>query len=176
MRSSVFVSIALLVTSARASYAQERNIKALSNWLGTWHVDEVFMPGTKNEIRTKSTRTCAYFLKDTYIKCETIEHNEKGAREYQFLINYNEQNKRFEMLSVYSNWSQQRRDVIVPDSAGTRWDVIGLPTIEHDVERRIWGVMEFKSDKITWTGKLNTSLMKPDEWTLLYIETSTRKK
>lgn len=167
-----FISVALITNL----YGQEPSIRQLEGWIGSWKVEEVFLPGSKDENRTKSERRCEYILNNTYIRCETKEYSIKsGTREYQFFINYNNAFKRFEMISIYSNWSQQRRDIIVPDSTGKRWDLIGLPTVENNIERKIWGVIEFKNDQMIWTGKLNTSQMKPDEWKLLFIEESIRQ-
>jgi hypothetical protein len=48
-------------------------------------------------------------MRDVYVECETVVERPNGnGRTYRFLINYNRNTSRFEMLSIWSN---------VPDKA-----------------------------------------------------------
>ena len=165
----------LLIVFPLVGKTQSNKIQALDKLIGTWSVEEVFQEGTAQRKVVKGERTCSYALKGTYINCITIEQSGASEREYQFWIHYNQSTAQFEMMSLYSNWSQQRRDVIKPDSIG-QWQLMGEPMVEKGVERVIKGVMEFQGDQIKWSGFLHTSKMKEGEWQPIYTEIATRKK
>lgn len=164
----------LLILFPFVGNAQTHTIQELDKLIGTWSVEEIFQEGTQRSV-VKGQRTCTYALKGTYINCVTIEKSGTGEREYHFWIHYNQATAQFEMRSLYSNWSQQRHDVIVPES-GERWQLMGEPTMDKGVERVIKGVMEFQGDQIKWTGYLHTSKMKPEEWQPIYTEIATKNK
>ena len=174
-----FLALFTVISFAISTSAQEPTIKDLDGIIGSWEVEEVGFSGTNQEPAEQGTRTCSYILLDTYILCETRSRFLKTGKEraYQFLINYNGLDKRFELVSIYSNWGRKNFDAITIQSNPKRWDLRGTPRVENGIERRVWGVIEFmEPNRYVWTVRINKSTDAPTEWPIMFREVARRKK
>lgn len=171
------LAFSILLTFSVQQFAQEQSVKNLDLLIGTWDVEEAMVSGSNLTVAEKGLRTCSYILSDTYILCETRSRGQNGKeRIYQFFINYNKLDKKFEMISIYSDWDRKRFDTITIDEKAGRWNLMGAPTTENGVERRIWGVIQFEgTDKFIWTVRRNKATDTPMEWTEIFRETAVRR-
>lgn len=174
---TVLVIFCLSLVFSTISTAQQISVKDLDVLIGTWDVVEVEITGTGEKLLERGVRSCSYFLMDTYILCETRAKLNGKERIYQWMINYNQVDKRFEMIGIYSNWGRKTFDtIIVPDNR-LRWEVKREPNVENGVERRVLGTVEFNgTDKFVWTVKIIKSTDSPTDWKPMFRETSLRKK
>lgn len=157
--------------------AQQTSVKDLKVLIGTWDVEEVEISSSGEKPLERGVRSCSYILMDTYILCETRARLNGKERVYQWMINYNQVDKRFEMVGVFSNWGRKTFETIIVQDNGSRWDVKREPNVENGVERRVWGTVEFTgTDKFVWTVKINKSTDLPTDWKPMFRETSLRKK
>lgn len=173
------MTLALLVLVGVSVNAQEPSIKDLDAFIGTWNVEEATIADERREVNERGIRTCSYALSDTYISCETRSRFEKTGKErvYKFLINYNQVDKRFEMVGVYSNWGRKNLYTFTVQKEPLRLDLRGMfPAVENGIERRSWDLIEFEGkDKYTWTVRRNKSTDAPTEWPLLFQEVAMRQ-
>lgn len=85
--------------------AQERGIEELEWLLGEWTFEDVEIDG---EYRESGTRVCEYALGDEYIVCESLGVNHRGAeRAYLWYFNYNGEDQRFEVTSLFQGYPRK---------------------------------------------------------------------
>lgn len=82
--------------------ASAQNIKDLDFLIGTWQVEETIYPGTDKEYQEKGTRTCSYYLKEAFIKCESVTQVSTSGRErhYVYFITWNERDGFFQAINL----------------------------------------------------------------------------
>lgn len=78
-----------------------QSIKDLDFLIGTWKVEETIRPGTNEAYMENGTRTCSYYLNDTFIKCEaqTTISTSGRTRHYAYYIRYNERDGYFSAVN-----------------------------------------------------------------------------
>jgi hypothetical protein len=132
------------------SFSQEASIRDLDFLIGTWQTEE------HNEASgwwEKSTRTGTYILEGQYLQLESISVSSTGKkRTYRFLIHYDNRNKQFEMVCIFSNWPKVQIDLLIWDKASRTLTLKNKPIDDEYSERA--GVIEFNADynEYTWTG------------------------
>lgn len=139
---------ALVVTTA--CNAQHPSIKDLEFLIGTWETEEHSKTGDWWE---KSTRSGTYILDAQYIQLESSSISSTGKRRtYRFLIHYDNRSKRFEMISIYSNYPKYRTEILEWDNQGRKLQLRSQPIDDEFSERT--GTMQFNEDfsEYTWTG------------------------
>jgi hypothetical protein len=172
-------ALALLASCSTSAVAQnvQPSTRDLDRILGTWSFDDASAADNGASYRETGTRTCALTLSDTYIRCESLGRAANGTeRTYLFYFNYNAVDRRYEMLSLHSSWSQSQRFElrIMPDG---NWHLHrgATPSADGRVNRSNWGVVRFPdANTMIWETRLNRNDEPPDRWTLSYIDTARR--
>ena len=172
-------SLALLANCAPSASAQnvQPSTLDLARILGIWSFEDVSAADNGASYRETGTRTCALTLNDTYIRCESRGRAANGTeRTYLFYFNYNTVDRRYEMLSLHSSWSQSQRFElrIMPDGS---WHLFrgATPSADGRVNRSNWGVVRFPdADTTIWETRLNRADEPPDRWPLSYVDTARR--
>lgn len=82
--------------------ASAQNIKDLDFLIGSWKVEETIYPGTEREYKEKGIRTCSYYLKDAFIKCEsqTTVSTSGKERHYVYFITWNHMDGFFHAINL----------------------------------------------------------------------------
>lgn len=174
-------ALALLVSCGTPVSAQntQPSTRDLDRILGTWAFEDVSAADNGAAYRESGTRTCALTLNDAYIRCESRGRAANGTeRTYLFYFNYNAVDRRYEMLTLHSNWSQPQRFElqIMPDSSW-RLTRAAAPSADGRVSRSNWGTVRFPdANTMIWETRLNRSDEPPDRWTLSYIDTARRMR
>lgn len=100
----IMFSFTLLVLGFESGQAQ--SIKDLDFLIGTWEVEETLYPGTDKEYKEKGTRSCEYYMLDSFIKCEaetTVSKTGKN-RVYVYLINYNKWGEYYQAINFSNDY------------------------------------------------------------------------
>ena len=180
--SRVFATVCVLATlvyctaPASAQNAQP-STRDLDRILGTWSFEDASAADNGASYRETGVRTCALALGDTYIRCESRGRSAKGTeRTYLFYFNYNAVDRRYEMRSLHSSWSQTQRFElrIMPDGS---WHVFrgAAPSADGRVSRSNWGVIRFPdADTMIWETRLNRADEPPDRWPLSFVDNAKR--
>jgi hypothetical protein len=88
------------------------------------------------------------------------------------MIKYNQSERQFEMVGIYSNWSLKQFDILVPDGPGNKFRIVNSKAIPTDTRRE--ATMNFKScDEYEWPGN-NYNLIKGTS--TIYTERGSRIK
>lgn len=162
---SILTVFPLMIASAIPTRAFSQSVDALSVLIGTWSVEEIHASGWSE----KGTRTCEWIMDSTYIQCETKAKSNGKERTYRFLINYNSQSQRCEMVGIYSNWPIKQHDAIYIESK-TNWRLEEIPAINENTERRATIIFS-DHDNYTWSGK---NFNRTKNTTTVYTETGKR--
>ena len=84
------------------SFAQP-SIDWLAPLVGVWDTTDTYQPLQGAPIVESAVRTCRSVMRNAFLECETVVERPNGTgRAYRFLINYNRNTSRFEMLSIWS--------------------------------------------------------------------------
>lgn len=81
-----------------------QSIKDLDFLIGDWKVKETLFPGTDKSHTEEGTRTCAYYLNDSFIRCEssTVSSKTGKRRAYTYVINYDKKEACY-WVTAFSN-------------------------------------------------------------------------
>ena len=91
--------IALLLAATAAG----PSIRDLSWMIGDWTFHDVATEAAGHKYEERGTRSCAWAMRDQYVRCESQGGTAARPRTYVTYVNYNAPQKRFEMLSMWSN-------------------------------------------------------------------------
>ena len=110
------------LAEAQAPPAPPPQLARLSSLIGAWNVDDTYQPPGAPPIRDVGVRTCAYVLMQRYIECTTRARNPETGREreYRWLINYNTESRRYDIVGVFSNYAGKVTQTFHVDSASGR--------------------------------------------------------
>src|SRR5262249_2153299 len=99
------------------------------------------------------------------------------GRTYRFLINYNRNTSRFEMLSLWSNVPHKAVQSMTPDDARAHWTIEDIAVIGDDGSpSRHWSELAFEgADRIIWTGRRVRDKEDPRSAPVSFVETWTRR-
>ena len=174
------VLLALAVITAPSAFAQtpaDEAMRRLQPLIGTWDVDDTYRPIRGAEIREAGTRTCAYVLANRYVECVTRARNASGReREYRWMVNYNTETRRYDLVGIFSNWSGKVVQTIRIDSTGNVWNLRAPSSTSDGIEQWSWAQIVFESpDRAVYTSYRNLETNAPSEWTLATRETWVRR-
>jgi len=147
----VFVGCAVQATAVAA----QSPLDPLRPLLGVWDTRDVYYPAAGDSSIETGVRTCEFVMNDTYIQCETRASRAGGReRTYRFMINYNRNTARFEMLSLWSNVPHKAVYALTAQPGTNRWRVIDVATIGVDDDGAHFSDLVFESPvSINWTGR-----------------------
>ncbi len=134
--------MSLVLTTA---YAQ--SIQDLDFLIGTWELSEVANPGTPSEYIEKGTRTCEYYLRGNYIKCESNGVRKGRDRSYTFLFTYEKKEDRIKLIKISSDfdahsiksWAIDKENKIITEEDMTGYQFVSSISYEN-------------RDEIIWRG------------------------
>ncbi len=170
MQKNVF--ILALVFSTNASFSQ--SIKDLDFLIGTWEIVETIYPGTEREYQEKGTRTCAYYLNGSFIKCEsetTVQKNGK-KRYYSYVINYDKREDCFWATNFAHDFPLHGQFKWFLDKENQR--IIAI-TPKNVIEDRFFrATISYRDkNKLVWNGW--ASVFKNDkEWVHIFNDVTTK--
>jgi hypothetical protein len=171
--------LALVTTSAARAQSQSTDpLRPLAILIGTWDVDDVYQPLSGAEIREAGVRTCVYTLLDRYVECVTRARSASGReREYRWLINYNRETHRYDIVGIFSNYTGKVHHTVRIDSTGTVWNIRTPSSFTDDgIEQWSWAQLVFEGrDRAVWTAYRNLETNAPTEWSVSTRETWVRR-
>ncbi|WP_262693653.1 hypothetical protein [Kordiimonas aquimaris] len=166
-------------TYASAQEAHEnQSLQDMNFLVGEWILETSYANGNK----ANGTRSCAYTLRDTYIKCSTKsifagEAANGQARDLETYFNYNARTKQFEETTVFQlPVGRKVGDAYLDKSNGTmmiRGYIYGGDGSSGPRVSEEWAISE---DEITMTMRLNRGTQAAHEWPVFITETMTKKK
>ena len=141
--------------------------------LGVWETRDAYYPAAGDSSIETGVRTCELVMNDTYIQCETRARRAGGReRTYRFMINYNANTSRFEMLSIWSNVPHKAVYALTPLAETNRWRLTNVATIGIDDDGAHFSDLTFESPvSITWTGRRVTPGQDPTDSPISFRET-----
>lgn len=165
----IITALSILFTRSFSTYGQ--GIKTLEFLLGTWKVSEVIYPGTDKEFVETGTRTCSYFVADTYIQCKTESTNKYRDRTYVMMINYEEEYEKYIVTTSFSDHDFQGIYHWYLDSA--QQTIQSISPMDPGDDEFYRGEISIAEKELIWKG-YKTPLRIEKIWEDLYIETSTK--
>ena len=172
----LLAAAALALASKVAADDFKKSTRDLAKILGEWSFEDASADGS-GSYRETGTRSCAYTLEETYIRCESRGRSAKGKdRIYLFYFNYNAADRRYEMHALHSSWSQTQRFTLSIEADGS-WRLLrpAAPNADGGASRSNWGTVRFPdANSMVWETRLNSSDEAPDKWVLAFIDTSVR--
>lgn len=128
------------------------SIKDLSWMIGDWAFHDAATEAAGFKYEERGIRRCRWALRDQYIRCESEGGTEAKPRTYVTYFNYNGTAKRFEMVSMWSNYAP--KDVRYGQIAGDGRELrLRLPQPERGEDGTVkdqWAVIRFDG-RSTWT-------------------------
>ncbi|MBX2874629.1 MAG: hypothetical protein KTR30_21080 [Saprospiraceae bacterium] len=96
----------LLMVLVGACELGAQSIKDLNFLIGDWKVNETILPGTDKSYTENGTRSCAYYLEDSFIRCESSTLSSKTGkhRSYTYLINYDKKEDCFWVTALSNDF------------------------------------------------------------------------
>ncbi|NAS14035.1 hypothetical protein [Poritiphilus flavus] len=168
------LGLTIVLSLSQGIAAQDAGIKDLDFLIGTWETRE---DNVEEGWWETSTREINYALKENYIEIRANSIDSNGReREYFWYINYNKKTKRFEMVSMFSNWYQSQFDILEWNRKERKLTIRNEPDSEKEFRIR-FGEMVFNEsfDEYTWKGENKYGdPNKPSIWR--YVETGVRIK
>ena len=160
--------------SETPSTAQSHPLSLLDGLLGRWTFEDRSTPEAGFDYVERGTRTCERAIQDAYLVCRNTSEGPQ-PREYQFFFNYNDIDKRFEMIALFSNWGRKMRyDVRVFDG-GKRLELVADPLVRPDRVDRGWATIRIENEnRIVWETRRNRSDRPPDDWPVITRDVATR--
>lgn len=174
----IILNLSLLWSQAQAQQNGDApSIRDLELLIGDWTFVDAATEYAGYEYSESGTRSCAYALDEQYIRCVSKGRARGKDRTYVFYINYNSEDERFEMLSMWSNYSRKALYHLLVSDDGRRIDLMNGPNPEEEEREQTWGTIIFQSDdKFIWESRLNKGNELPDHWPVTFRETADRVK
>jgi hypothetical protein len=171
-------ALVILLAFPGMAAAQQPSVDWLAPLIGVWNTTDTYQPLQGAPIVENAVRTCRAVMRNAYVECETVVERPNGTgRAYRFLINYNRNTSRFEMLSIWSNVPHKAVQSLTPNASRDRW-VFENVAVVGDTESMTphWSELVVESrDRIVWTGRRETAGSNPREAPISFLETWTRR-
>ncbi|MEO9485858.1 MAG: hypothetical protein ABJG47_20540 [Ekhidna sp.] len=156
--------------------ALSQSIKDLDFLIGEWEVKETLYPGTERTWTENGKRTCGYYLKDRFIKCEslTVDSRNQKERAYVYFFNYDEKQECFQVTSLAHDFPLHGQHKWFLDKENKIIQAISPVNVFQDKFFR--GTIDFSNpDKIVWNGWAS-KYIKDKEWKQVFNDVTSRKK
>ena len=144
--------MAWTILLALAATAADPSIKDLSWMIGDWAFHDVATEAAGFNYEERGTRSCRWALRDQYIRCESQGGSAARSRSYVSYLNYNAAEKRFEMVSMWSNHPPKLVQFGELAASGRELR-LRMPAAQRDDDGKLkqsWAVWTFDG-KSTWT-------------------------
>ena len=179
IRLSMVIVVCFAVRNAAAQTAADTAMRRLDRLIGSWDVDDTYRPIRGAAIRETGIRTCAYTLANRYIECVTRGRNASSGREreYRWIINYNTETHRYDLIGIFSNYTGKVVQTFRIDSTGTVWNLRAPSSADDGIEQWHWAQIVFESqDRVVYTSYRNLETNAPTEWSVATRETWVRRR
>ena len=162
------------VFSARAE--GQAPLDALRPLIGVWDTQDTYHPETGSPIVERGVRTCELVMHGSYIQCETIAPRPNGReRSYRFLINFNADSSRYEMLSIWSNIPPKLVQHLVPSDEHRRWRITNIAIVGAERSEHWSELVVETPQRIVWTGRRVRAGQDPNQAPLSFVDTWTKR-
>ena len=151
-----------------------QSIKDLDFLIGEWEVKETLYPGTDREWTENGKRVCGYFLKDQFIKCESLTVDSRNQREraYAYIFNYDEKEQCFQVTSIAHDFPRHGQHKWFIDKDNSIIQAISPVNVIGD--RFFRGTIDFSDpNKVVWNGWSST-FNQDKEWKQVFNDVTTR--
>lgn len=169
--------VVMVLTASSAMAQQPRDSLSSLNWLiGTWDYRDASMDGAAS-YADAGERTCQRALRDAYILCESSGRTARGERRYLFYINWNTNDRRYEMVALFSDYGRKVVYELRLSDEGRRIDLMAprFPTASGGTSQS-WATITFDGDRTaTWDTRINTNRDLPDHWPIRFRERADRR-
>lgn len=140
------------VLLALAAVTADPSIKDLGWMIGDWSFHDVATEAAGFKYEERGTRSCRWALRDQYIRCESQGGTAARPRNYVNYFNYNPAERRFEMVSMWSNHPPKDIRVGEAGDGGRQLKLRQLRAERDDdgIVKQSWAIMRFDG-KASWT-------------------------
>lgn len=165
-----------LITIATTQVDAQTPLDALRPLIGVWDTHDTYHPETGPPIVERGVRTCDLVLHGSYIQCETIAPRPNGReRSYRFLINFNGDSARYEMLSIWSNIPPKLVQRLTPTDDNRRWTISNIAIVGAEPSSH-WSELVIETPaRIVWTGRRVRAGQNPADAPISFVDTWTKR-
>ena len=152
-------------------------LDALRPLIGVWDTHDTYQPETGAPIVERGVRTCELVMHGSYIQCETVAPRPNGReRSYRFLINFNRDSSRYEMLSIWSNIPPKLVQQLTPmEDENRRWRITNIAIVGGERSDH-WSELVLETpQRIVWTGRRVRPGQNPAEAPISFVDTWTKR-
>ena len=168
------VLVILILVLNYQLYSQ--SIKDLDFLIGKWEVTETVYPGTDKSWNEDGVRECQYYLKDAFIKCEslTIDSRNQKERAYAYIFNYDKKEGCFQVTSLAHDFPLHGKHKWFLDKDKKLIQAITPKSVRDD--RFFRATIDFSDpDKVVWNAW--RSIFDQDkEWFQVFNDVAVRKE
>ncbi len=154
-----------------------QSIEDLDFLIGTWEVEETIFPGRDNEYQEKGTRTCAYYLNGSFIKCEasTVVTHTGKKRAYAYYINYDQKEDCFWATNFANDFPLHGLHQWFLDKEHQQLIAVTPKNVLGD--RFFRGTISYANkDQIVWNGWSSRFRASDKEWQHIFHDVATKKQ
>lgn len=150
------------------------SLKDLAFLIGDWSLETSYANGAK----ATGTRSCAYALRDTRIRCVTGSlFSDGSARDLEVFYSYSANGEKFAEVTVYQRpIGNKVADLILDKEAGTMMSRGYIYGGDGTNGPRVSEEWSMDGDTITMTMRLNRGGQPAHVWPVFIEEKMTRKK
>lgn len=167
----LFFTLSFILIS-QSSFSQ--SIKDLDFLIGSWKIEETIYPGTEKEYQEKGIRICEYYLKGSFIKCEseTVVQKNGHKRYYSYVINYDKKENCFRATNFAHDFPLHGQFKWLLDKENK---VINAISPKNVIEDRFFRATISYADenKVIWNGWASVFL-KDKEWKHIFTDVATK--
>lgn len=153
-----------------------QSIKDLDFLIGDWKVNETLFPGTDRSYTEKGTRTCSYYLDNSFIKCEssTVSSKTGKQRSYIYLINYDQKEDCFWVTALSNDFPKHDKQQWFLDRANEQILAIIPESVFNN--RFFRATISYKDpNRLVWDGWYSKFLAER-EWKYIMNDVATKQK
>ena len=160
---------------AQAQEEPTPTIQDLHRLIGTWKFEDSATENAGYEYSETGTRVCEYAIDDQYIRCESHGKTDTKERTYVFYWNYNKEDERFEMISLFGNYSRKIQYHVAVSDDGKRIDMTSGPNPEEEEREQSWATVIFHDDGTAiWESRSNSGDDLPNHWPVTFLDVATK--
>lgn len=153
-----------------------QSIRDLNFLIGDWKVKETLFPGTDRSYTEEGTRTCAYYLDDSFIRCEssTVSSRTGKQRSYTYLINSDRKEACYWVTALSNDFPKHDKQQWFLDQANKQIIAIIPESVFKDQFFR--ATISYRDpNRLVWDGWYSKFRAKR-EWKHIMKDLSTRQK
>jgi hypothetical protein len=168
--------LALVICAGSMSADAQSPLDALRPLIGVWDTHDTYHPDSGAPIVERGVRTCELVMHGSYIQCETFAPRLNGRdRTYRFLINFNRDSARYEMLSIWSNIPPKLVQQLTPSDENRRWHITNIAIVGGERSAH-WSELVIENPRqIVWTGRRIRPGQDPAQAPISFVDTWTKR-